>query len=133
MTPPCQDAAVKAAFAAMPDAAQAGLAVLRALIFERADEAGITVKEALRWGQPAYLSPKGSTLRLGVPKTGGFAVFVHCRTRLIAQHEQMFPGLDRIEGTRAVLFDDPCEIDAIRHGWLISQALTYHDRAKSGP
>jgi hypothetical protein len=33
--------------------------------------------ETLKWGQPAYLTPEtrsGTTLRLGVPKSGGYAI-----------------------------------------------------------
>lgn len=87
------------------------------------------VMEALRWGQPAYLTPvskSGTILRLGVVKTGEMALFVHCHTRPIPDCKAAFPGRDRIEGTRAVLFDASVAIDAMRHGWLIHRALTYH-------
>lgn len=122
---------VAAAFdAAAPDALQ-GMLDLRALIFDVAqDQPQIgDVQEALRWGQPAYLTPQtksGSTVRIGTPKSGGFALFVHCQTTLIADFITAFPGADRIDGTRAILFDDPEQIDAMRHGWLIFRALTYH-------
>lgn len=121
---------VARAFADTPDDARAGLMRLRALILDTAADlpSAQPLREELRWGQPAYLAPKGSTLRLGVPKSGGFALFVHCRSRLIPEFTQIFPEQDRIEGTRAVLFDDPSQIDAARHGWLVARALTYHHR-----
>lgn len=122
---------VAAAFAAFPSDARAGLHRLRDLILATAD--GIPqaqpLTETLKWGQPAYLAPKGSTLRLGVPKSGGFGLFVHCQSRLIPTFQTAFPDTDRIEGTRAILFDHPDEIDPVRHGWLIAQALTYHIRS----
>ncbi len=131
MTQLFQSDAVAAAFDAAPPRARDGLLALRALIIETAN--GLPrigrLEEALRWGQPAYLTPDrkaGTTLRLGVPGTGGFALFVHCRTSLIADYITMFPDQDRIEGARAVLFDHVAQVDPQRHGWLIRRALTYH-------
>lgn len=123
--------AVAPAFDVPDAAARQGLLALREMIL---DEAGHLpqigrVEEALRWGQPAYLTPDtkaGSSLRLGVPRTGGFGLYVHCRTTLIADYKEMFPHKDRIEGTRAVLFDDPAELSPDRQRWLIRRALTYH-------
>ena len=115
----------------MPKNAIAGLMELRALIFKtaaRLPEVG-PIEETLKWGQPAYLTPvtkSGSTLRLGVPKTANFAIFAHCQTDIISGFAATFPGLDRIEGNRAVLFDDVHQIDPARHRLLIRHALTYH-------
>lgn len=130
MTPFANDQ-VAAAFAAMPSEPRDGLLRLRELIFEVARDLpnAPAVEETLKWGQPAYLTRKGSTIRLGVPKSGGFALFVHCQSRLIPDYEVAFPMADRIEGTRAVLFDAADQIDAGRHGWLIARALTYHQKA----
>ncbi len=122
---------VSAAFDAFPDSAKPGLMRLRALILECASNLPQVgeLKEELRWGQPAYLpsTPKtGSTLRLGVPKSGGFAIYAHCGTSIIRDFAEAFPGMDRIEGNRAVQFDNMDQIDAARHGQLIHHALTYH-------
>ena len=124
---------VAAAFDAFPDTAKPGLMRLRSLILDcAADLPQIGVlKEELRWGQPASLpaTPRiGSTLRLGVPKPGGFAIFAHCGTSIIRDFADAFPGMDRIEGNRAVLFDTADQIDPARHGQLIHHALTYHLR-----
>jgi hypothetical protein len=119
---------IRAAFAAFPDPARQGLDQLRALILATAAEAGIPVTEALRWGQPAYLAPKGSTLRLGIPKQAAFALFAHCQTTLIEDFRAGPGAGHRIEGTRAVLFDDPAEIDPDALRPLIRHALTYHQR-----
>ncbi len=119
---------VAAAFAAIPSEPRVGLLRLRELIFDVAGDLASEplVEETLKWGQPAYLTPKGSTIRLGVPKSGGFALFVHCQSHLIPEYETAFPKVDQIDGTRAVLFEDPDQIDDQRHGWLIARALTYH-------
>jgi len=131
MTQPFASNAVAAAFDAVATDARKGLLKLRGLILETAAELPRIgpLEEALRWGQPAYLTPQsksGSTIRLGVPKMASFALFVHCKTSLIGDYITMFPGKDRIEGTRAILFDDVSQIDQKRHVWLIRRALTYH-------
>ncbi|SMO68734.1 DUF1801 domain-containing protein [Ruegeria faecimaris] len=122
------DPAVAAAYQALPEGTRAGALALRQLILETATSLprAQPLQEALRWGQPAYLAPKGSTIRLGGHKAARFALFVHCQSRLMGDFTSAFPGEDRIDGNRAVLFDDPGQIDATRHGWLIARALTYH-------
>lgn len=126
------DPAVAAAYQALPEGTRAGALALRQLILETATSLprAQPLQEALRWGQPAYLAPKGSTIRLGGHKAARFALFVHCQSRLMGDFTSAFPGEDRIDGNRAVLFDDPDQIDATRHGWLIARALTYHLPAK---
>ncbi|MTI01005.1 DUF1801 domain-containing protein [Roseibium sp. RKSG952] len=125
---PFEDPAISAAFDALPQDTRTGVLKLRELIFETAQELpkALPLQEALRWGQPAYLAPKGSTIRLGGHKSARFALFVHCQSRLMCEFTSAFPGEDRIDGNRAILFDSPDQIDETRHGWLIARALTYH-------
>lgn len=125
---PFDDPKVAAAFDALPDEARAGALVLRELVFETAATlpGAHPLQEGLRWGQPAYLAPKGSTIRLGGHKSALFALFVHCQSRIMGEFTSAFPGQDRLDGNRAILFDDPAQIDPTRHGWLIARALTYH-------
>ncbi|MDA7964552.1 DUF1801 domain-containing protein [Ruegeria sp.] len=125
---PFEDPTVAAAFKALPPGTRAGALALRALIYDTAATLprAQPMQEALRWGQPAYLAPKGSTIRLGGHRSAPFALFVHCQSRLMGDFTSAFPGEDRIDGNRAVLFDSPDQIDATRHGWLIARALTYH-------
>lgn len=121
---------VRAVFDAAPARSRSGLLALRDLIFATAEEAGIVpLTEALRWGQPAYLAPKGSTLRVGIPKSGeAFALFAHCQTTLIADFREATGGAFRTEKTRAVLFDDVSEIDPEALTPMIRAALTWHER-----
>ena len=132
--PEIADPAVAGAFDAFPDGARQGLLSLRAAIFRIAwetDEAG-AVQEALRWGQPAYLTqPKtGTTIRLGCPRDGGYALYVHCQTSLIADFQTALPKALRIEGNRAILFrvGDPLPEEMI--SMFIRNALTYHRKSK---
>jgi hypothetical protein len=119
---------VRAVFDAAPRDARAGMEQLRTLILDVGREPGVgPVTEALRWGEAAYLAPKGSTLRIGVPKSGGrFALFAHCRTTLIAEFREMTGGAFRTEVNRAVLFDRQKDVDPVALGPLIRRALTWH-------
>ncbi|WP_170341241.1 DUF1801 domain-containing protein [Ruegeria arenilitoris] len=122
------DPNVASAYEAFAADTRRGALVLRDLVLATAQELqpAVSVTEALRWGQPAYLSPKGTTIRLGGHTSARFALFVHCQTRLIGEFTSAFPGADRIDGNRAILFDEVGKIDPVRHGWLIARALTYH-------
>lgn len=131
MTRPFASAEIAAIFGAQDSQAREGLLALRDLIFDVADDLPQIgkIQETLRWGQPAYLTPEtksGTTLRLGIPKSGGFAMFVHCQTTLISDYKAAFPNVTNTEGNRAILFTAASEIDPNRQKWLIRQALTYH-------
>ena len=118
---------VAAVFAGLPK----GCLALRKLIFEVAasvPEVG-RISEELRWGQPAYLTPDtraGSTIRVGEPKAGGYALFVHCQTTLLSDFRLVAPKGLRFDGNRAVLFrkDEPPEGKGLE--LLIQAALSYH-------
>ena len=104
---------------------------LRDLIFTVAadtPEAG-EIEETLRWGQPSYITPKtksGSTLRIGATKGGEAAIFAHCGSQIISNYAATFPGMDRIEGNRAVIFGSADDIAPERLRLLIRHGLTYH-------
>ncbi len=84
------------------------------------------VAEKLSWGEPAYRARHGATLRLGLPKSGGFALYVTCTTSLLDDFRAAVGEAFRYEGTRAVLFNDPDEAEAEALSLLIRAALTYH-------
>ena len=133
--PPFEDPAVQAAFAAFPEPARPGLLQLRQLIFETATQTpGVgEIGETLKWGQPAYLTPRtrsGSTIRLGIPKTGGFALYAHCRTTIISGFRDHFPDEFGYEGNRAVLFREGDELPEAPLRLLIRTALTWHLRPR---
>lgn len=134
--PDFRDPRVAAAFAAFPPEAAEGMLTLRRLIFRTAAETpGVgRIHETLKWGQPAYLTPEtgsGSTIRLGCPKQGGFAIYAHCQTSVIADFAALFPGDFVIEGNRALVFRHPSDIRTEPIRILIASALTYHLRSKN--
>ncbi|SMC39872.1 DUF1801 domain-containing protein [Primorskyibacter flagellatus] len=133
--PAFQTPSVAAAFAAFPDAARPHLLDLRRLILETAAQTpGVgALQEVLKWGQPAYLtaqSKSGSTIRLGVPKTGGVAIYTHCQTTLISDFRAILPDAFRYEGNRAILLDTGEALQEDRLCMFIASALTYHLRKR---
>jgi hypothetical protein len=131
MTCPSPAPDIEAVLNACSAAPRAGLVALRQLIFARAAELPTIgrVVEALRWGQPAYLTPETGAacgLRIGMAPGGDFALFVHCKTGLIQSFAEG-PGAGmRVQGTRAVLFRTADDVAAPALSMLIGQALTYH-------
>ena len=128
---------VASAYEQADEAARMGMLALRDLILGTAGGLPSVgrVEEALRWGQPAFLTPEpkaGSSLRIGAHKSAPFALFVHCQTTLIEEYLATFGAAERLDGNRAILFDSVDQIDEIRHGWLIRRALTYHKPELNG-
>jgi hypothetical protein len=127
------DPKVRAAFDAAPPPAREGMLALRQLILDVA--AGLPevgrIEEGLRWGEPAYLTPdtgSGSTIRIGIPKSGGFALFCNCNTSLIDDFRNLAGDACRYEGNRAVLFAKVQDIDETLLSILITRALMWHRR-----
>ena len=128
---PFADSDVRSAFDAFPEDARANLLAIREMIF---DVAGATegvgrLQETLKWGQPSYLTPEtksGSTIRLGVPKEGGAALYAHCQTTIISDFRGLFPEEFTYEGNRAVCFGPGDDLKPEALSLLIRSALTYH-------
>jgi hypothetical protein len=119
---------VDAVFRTYPVQARAKLARLRKIVLDTAAKMDdVAVEETLKWGQPAYLSKGGSTIRIDRTKDGGMAMYFICHTDLIATFRELYPELD-YDGNRAILLGarDKIPEDALRH--CISLALTYRNR-----
>lgn len=133
-SPPISDPAVAAAFDAFPAPERVGLLALRQAIFDTAAATpGVgPLTETLKWGQPAYLtahSRSGSTVRLGLPRTGGFAIYVNCQTTILSNFRRWYPDEFTCEGDRAIQFAVADDLPLDKIGHLIALALTYHQKA----
>ena len=130
---PFEDPSVERAFSLFPETERVGLMALRELIFDtaRKTEGVGELLETLKWGQPAYLTPatkSGSTLRLGCPKQGGFAVYAHCQTTIISDFQSAYADDFNFEGNRAVHFQTGEKLPVRKLKVLVRSALTYHLR-----
>ncbi len=125
---------VASVFDACDKPTRTGLLALRELILDTAAETeGVgAISEALRWGEPAYLTSEthsGSTIRIAATPAGSdhdYAMFFICRTNLVERFQTLFGDTFTYEGGRALLFvagelRPEAELRA-----CIAMALTYH-------
>jgi Domain of unknown function (DU1801) len=130
------DPAVAATFKAYPPLERRMLLELRQLILDTAKNTAGTGKltEALRWGQPSYLTLEtgsGSTIRLGTAKDAGkIALYFHCQSGLIDTFRQLYEGQLTFAGKRCIMFDTAGELPAKIVTHCVALALTHHIRKK---
>jgi hypothetical protein len=131
--PVIDNAKVAAVFRSYPRGVAAKLLALRRLILDvaSATEGVGEVHEALRWGQPSYLTVRprsGSTIRIDRVKSrpGRYAMYFHCQTTLVETFRRHYPSTFHYEGSRAIVFEesDRVPVGALRR--CIALALTYH-------
>ncbi len=130
------NSAVKATFGAYPKPVKAKLLALRRLIFDtaKATEGVGALEEALKWGQPSYLTTdtkSGSTIRIDQVKEaeGQYAVYFHCQTDLVETFRELYPEL-HYGGNRSILLNAEEKLPeaSLRH--CVALALTYHLRKR---
>jgi uncharacterized protein DUF1801 len=124
-------AAVDAVCKAYPQPARTKLLALRRLILDTARSTkGVgRIEEALKWGQPSYLTPEtrsGSTVRIDHVEGQQYAIYFHCQTDLVATFRELYPDKWSYGGNRCILLNAENKIDetALRH--CVALALTYH-------
>jgi hypothetical protein len=126
---------VAAAFSAFPEHVRTRLLEARNLIFETA--AGVEdvgpLTETLKWGEPAYLTEatgSGSTIRLGWVRSSEreCAVLFNCRTTLVDDFRDQFPGVFAYQKNRAILLDAREPLAQAPLSACLKMALTYHRR-----
>ena len=140
MTPPItpfRNAAVQRIYGSYPAPVRARLLVLRELIFATAasTEGVGAIEEALKWGEPAYLttqSKSGSTIRLGWKKSAPaqYAIYFNCNTTLVDTFRSIFPHDFVFDGSRALVFEQSATLPADAVAFCIASALTYHRDAR---
>ena len=105
---------------------------LRRLILETASESDDIEKleETLKWGEPSYLTKGGSTIRIGLKKENPkqYAIYFHCKTKLVDTFREIYLGVFSFEGNRAIVFGENEEIPVEELKHCIYLALTYHSR-----
>jgi Domain of unknown function (DU1801) len=132
------DPAVDEVFEAYPKPVKTKLLALRRLIFDtaKATEGVGALEEALKWGQPSYLtteSKSGSTVRIDQVKAepGQYAVYFHCQTNLVETFRELYPELN-YSGNRAILLDAADKLPEAELRHCVGLALTYHLGKRKG-
>ncbi len=110
------------------------LMFLRQLIIDTASETEEVgeLEETLKWGEPSYLTKTGSTIRINWKKSKPeqYAVYFHCKTKLIDTFKELYKDVFKFEGNRAIVFNEGDEIPINELKHCISISLTYHRRKK---
>lgn len=115
-----------------PEHMRQKLVLLRQLVLDTASETeGVsTLEESLRWGEPSYLTKSGSTIRMDwkESKPDQYAMYFHCKTKLVDTFKELYRDKFKFEGNRAIVFYKDDEIPVIELKHCISLSLTYHRR-----
>lgn len=121
---------VEEKFATYPDEVKTKLNYLRQLILETASENDtITeIEETLKWGEPSYLTKKGSTIRINwaAKKPNQYAMYFQCTSKLVPTFRAVFGDVFQYEKNRAIVFDMEDEVPEIALKECIELALIYH-------
>lgn len=133
MSVPAISQPVEAVFADWPQAVRDQAQLVRAMIYQVAEETGSApVEESLKWGQPSFSNGKaGTPLRLGlVPGSPlPLRIYVHCATTLIDQCRTRFSDLT-YEKNRAICLPDTTLLPETELKACIALALSYHTKAR---
>ncbi len=125
---------VEEVFANYPDSVRSKMQNLRKLVIETAQETPEIDKleETLKWGEPSFITKKGSTLRMDwKEKTPHqYAMYFKCTSRLVDTFRLVFDQKFQYEGSRAIVFGIKDEIPEEELKACIKAALTYHSVKK---
>lgn len=121
---------VNEVFANYPEEVRERMQFLRELVIETAEETeGVDeLEETLKWGEPSFVTKKGSTLRMDwKEKTPGqYAMYFQCTSRLVDTFRLVFGHTFQYEGNRAIVFQLHQSISVPAVKKCIKASLTYH-------
>lgn len=122
---------VEKVFHNYPDPVRKKLLFLRRLILESAKEIEDLeqIEETLKWGEPSYLTKKGSTIRIDwkEKKPDQYAIYFKCTSKLVTTFKTVYPDKFRFEGNRAIVFDMNDKLPETELKKCIKAGLTYHE------
>ncbi|GAA4274949.1 DUF1801 domain-containing protein [Aquimarina gracilis] len=106
---------------------------LRKLILETANTIPsiLELEETLKWGEPSYLTKKGSTIRINAKASDSgpnqYAMYFQCTSKLVPTFRVIYKDAFSFEGNRAIVFNIDDEIPKEQLCHCVSLALTYHN------
>ena len=103
---------------------------LRKLIIDTAEELdSITeIEETLKWGEPSYLTKKGSTIRMDwKEKTPDqYQIYFKCTSKLVPTFREVFRDSLNYENNRAIIIGMKEKVPEKKIKKCIAAALQYH-------
>ena len=122
---------VEQVFSNYPDSVRDKMQRLRKLVLETAEETPEIrqLEETLKWGEPSFITEKGSTLRMDWKKKtpDQYALYFQCTSRLVDTFRLVFDGQFHFEGKRAIIFRLDEKIPEAEVKACIRATLTYHN------
>lgn len=113
-----------------PEGVKNKMDALRQLIRETAEESAKieSLHETLKWNEPSFKTPLGSTLRMDWKKKSpnDYALYFQCSSKMVDTFRLVFPHSFRYEGQRAILFPINSVIPVEETKACIRTALLYH-------
>lgn len=117
-------------FANYPDKVRDQMMFLRELVIETANEIPEIqeLEEALKWGEPSFLTKIGSTLRMDwkAKAPEQYAMYFQCTSQLVDTFKMVYGPLFQYEGKRAIIFQLNQKLPVPELKACIKASLTYH-------
>ena len=113
-----------------PQIVQKKLNFLRKLIVDTAEELELSsLEETTKWGEPSYLTKKGSTVRIDwkSKKPDQYAIYFKCTSKLVGTFRAIYEDQFNYETTRAIVFSFKDVIPEESLKVCIGMALRYHE------
>lgn len=121
---------VESVFNNYPKVIYKKMANLRRLVIEAAEEIEdlTNLEETLKWGEPSYLTKKGSTLRMDwKQKTPNqYQLYFKCTSKLVETFKMVYGNTFNYEKNRAIVFQLDDKIPETELKKCITAALRYH-------
>jgi len=122
---------VEAVFNNYPEQVREKMLKLRRLILETANEEEhiLEIEETLKWGEPAYLTKTGSTIRIDWKEKNPdqYAIYFKCTSKLVPTFKALYSDFFTFEGNRAIVFKMNDRIPEIEVKNCIATGLSYHE------
>lgn len=112
-----------------PDAARRVLLTIRGAIYELAEAESLgEVVETLKWGEPSFLTKKGSAVRIDwkSKQPDSVSIYFNCNTKLVDTFKELYGNTLQIVGNREIVFPMKDDLPLATLKSCISMALRYH-------
>ena len=121
---------VESKFDDYPDLVKEKMIALRALIIEvaQATDEITLLEETLKWREPSFITPIGSTLRIDwkAKDPEQYALYFQCSSRLVATFKLLYKNELLFEGNRAIILPINEGLPKNKLIPCIKAVLTYH-------
>ena len=125
------DPRVESVFQAYPEGIHQKMTQLREFILTTAGtiESITHLEETLKWGEPSFLTKKGSTIRIDWKKKTPhqYALYFQCTSKLVPIFRMIYKDSLSFEGNRAIVLQIEETLPEEILKKCLTAALTYHN------